>query len=438
MISGSVAKTNSDTTTGSLSYINNLVTGATSSGSYNISVSNRYMNDTMATLLRSYGYNVTTKNDNMGTNNDYVITWGTVNVPTPTPTATATATPIPTATPTPTPIALDFTIGSYCEQSPKMLSVTVRSIIGGTSLVGYQISKTTFSSQADAEANTEWLNVVDSDIITNPINGTYWVSVKDSSGTVKAKSTSVSCFPTPTPTPTSTSTPTPTATVAPTPTPTSNRVAGVDFTIEWWMKANSFTSPSYFPRPYSLGSFPAPNAVSIENSGNNIYWWTNNSAKISATSLNLQTNTWYHIAVTRDNGALSLYVDGVRKATATYNDTIPSSGNTLYIGAEPYTGGTKNYVNGKMTNYRWNASVKYSGASFTVPTSPLTADADTKLLLLATNSGGLLTDSSTLTKTVTNNGATFSTDSPFVSGGGSLDFAGTGYVTIPASSDWDL
>ena len=103
MISGSVAKTNSDTTTGSLSYINNLVTGSTSSGSYDISVSNRYMNDTMATLLRSYGYNVTTKNDNMGTNNDYVITWGTINVPTPVPTSTATPAPTSTRVPTPTP-----------------------------------------------------------------------------------------------------------------------------------------------------------------------------------------------------------------------------------------------------------------------------------------------------------------------------------------------
>ena len=352
MISGSLAKTTSDSTTGSLSYISGLVSGATASGSYSIYVSNQYMNENMAIVLRNtYGYSVSLRNDNMGTNNEYLIKWGTIDLPTPTPTPTHTPTPTVTSTPTVTPTS------------------------------------------------------------------------------------------TPTATPAPTSTPTPTATPAPTatPTPTPNHVSGVDFTIEWWMKANSFTSPSYFPRPYSLGSFPAPNAVSIENSGNNLYWWTGNGgAKITATSLNLQTNTWIHIAVTRDNGALSLYVDGVRKATATYNDAIPSAGNTLYIGAEPYTGGTKNYVNGKMTNYRWNASVKYSGDSFTVPTSPLTADADTKLLLLATNSGGLLTDSSTLTKTVTNNGATFSTDSPFVSGGGSVDFAGTGYLTVPASSDWDL
>ena len=71
-------KINSDTTTGSLSYINNLVTGATSSGSYHIMVSNQYINQSMVTQLKSYGYNVTIKNNDMGTNNDYVITWGTL------------------------------------------------------------------------------------------------------------------------------------------------------------------------------------------------------------------------------------------------------------------------------------------------------------------------------------------------------------------------
>lgn len=319
------AKNNSDSVTGSLSYINTLVNDATSEGKYMIVVDGQYLNDSMIEdLSENYGYSVSQRNDFMGTNGSYTIRWGILE----------TRGPVQPPTPTPTPLP---------------------------------------------------------------------------------------------------------ATSTPTPTPTPNRVAGVDFTIEWWLKANTFTSPSYFPRPYSLGSFPAPNAVSIENSGNNLYWWTGNGgAKITATSLSLQTNTWYHIAVTRDNGALSLYVDGVRKATATYNDAIPSAGNTLYIGAEPYTGGTKNYVNGKMTNYRWNASVKYTGDTFTVPTSPLTADSNTKFLMLATDSGNLTTDSSTLAKTITNNGATWSSDSPFVSGGGSVNFAGTGYFTVPASSDWDL
>lgn len=246
-------------------------------------------------------------------------------------------------------------------------------------------------------------------------------------------------YPTPYPsaTPSATPAPSPTqsATPAPSPTVTSAHVDGVDFTIEWWIKTTNWTSPTYHPRPYSLGAFPAPNAVSIEGGGQHIYWWTGGSPKVDFNGLNLQPNTWYHMAVTRDNGQLAIYVDGVRKATATYNDAIPSAGNILTIGAEP----GDSYVNGKITNFRWNSSVKYTGASFTVPTSPLTADSNTKLLLLATDNGTFLTDSSTSAKTVTNVGASWSSDSPFAGGvGGSIDFAGTGKVTVPASSDWDL
>ena len=121
MISGSSAKTNTDSTTGSLSYINDLVTGATTSGSYSIVVPRTLMNEAMATNLRSvYGYNVTKRHDNMGTNDSYLISWGNNDDPTPTPTSTPTSTPtvtprpatatpteaptnLPTDTPTPTP-----------------------------------------------------------------------------------------------------------------------------------------------------------------------------------------------------------------------------------------------------------------------------------------------------------------------------------------------
>jgi hypothetical protein len=110
MISGSLAKTNTDTVTGSLSYINDLITGATTSGSYNIVVPRLYMNEAMAVKIRTtYGYNVTRRNDFMGTNGSYTISWGNNDDPTPTPTSTPTSTPTMTPTPlpataTPTPV----------------------------------------------------------------------------------------------------------------------------------------------------------------------------------------------------------------------------------------------------------------------------------------------------------------------------------------------
>jgi hypothetical protein len=80
MISGSAALTASNTTTGSLSYINSLVTGATSQGLYRILVGNNHMNESMADELRNtYGYTVTAKNSFMGTYDDYIVSWGDID-----------------------------------------------------------------------------------------------------------------------------------------------------------------------------------------------------------------------------------------------------------------------------------------------------------------------------------------------------------------------
>lgn len=336
MISGSAALSGSNSTTGSLSYINTIITDAVSSGSYYVTVPNRYMNEGMAIALKSmYGYEVTSKATDIGSNVEYVISWGSIIPPSPTPTMTMTVTPSLTPSLTPT-------------------------------------------------------------------------------------MTMTPTIPPPTPTPSSTST----------------HVAGADFTIEWFIKVTNWTSPTFHPRPFSLGAFPAKNAVSIENSGNHIYWWTGGSSRVDYNGLGLQNNQWYHMAITRDNGLLSIYVDGQRVATDTYNNAITAGANALWIGAEP---NPDSQVNGKMTNFRWNKSVKYTGSSFAVPTSPLTADSDTKLLLLAADTGSLTSDSSPLVKTVTNHSATFSIDSPFTgSVGGSINFAGNSYFTVPQSTDWDL
>jgi hypothetical protein len=76
MISGSAATTGSTLTRTSLSYINNMVTGATSQGLYRIFVPNQFIDDSMVGVLRNtYGYNVTPQNSFNGTNDDYIISW---------------------------------------------------------------------------------------------------------------------------------------------------------------------------------------------------------------------------------------------------------------------------------------------------------------------------------------------------------------------------
>lgn len=106
MISGSAATTGATQTRTTLSYVNNLVTGATSSGSYHIYVPNDYMDDDMMDALIGYGYRVTKRNSLMGSNMDYLVNWAPNPVaPSPTPTMSPTRTPTPTITPTRTPTA---------------------------------------------------------------------------------------------------------------------------------------------------------------------------------------------------------------------------------------------------------------------------------------------------------------------------------------------
>lgn len=80
MVSSSFAVTSSITTRSDLSYINDLITGATSQGLYRVFVQNEYIDETMATELRNtYGYKVNTRNSFMGSNLDYIISWEPTN-----------------------------------------------------------------------------------------------------------------------------------------------------------------------------------------------------------------------------------------------------------------------------------------------------------------------------------------------------------------------
>ena len=87
----------------SLTYIEQLITGATQQGLFYVYVSSQYIDDEMATTLRGYGFVVGKRNSFSGDNYDYFINWGGLEpTPTPTPTKTPTVTPTITSTVTPT------------------------------------------------------------------------------------------------------------------------------------------------------------------------------------------------------------------------------------------------------------------------------------------------------------------------------------------------
>lgn len=92
--------------------------------------------------------------------------------------------------------------------------------------------------------------------------------------------------------------------------------------------------------------------------------------------------TWTHIALTKQSGTVRLYVAGqkIAESTATFDLT---GLNQVLLGADPNTSWCRcNLATALLSNVRIvDGSALYTGATLTVPTSPLTAIAGTTFLL---------------------------------------------------------
>lgn len=187
-----------------------------------------------------------------------------------------------------------------------------------------------------------------------------------------------------------------------------------NFTIEMFVNVSNTDG---FPRPYSFGAYPAPNAISIEGGGSSLYFWANGGALL-ASGANFTPGQWYHICVMGVGSTAYMYVNGVQVNTAAYSGSISSQGLPLTIGYgnEPSSG-----FNGLMSNFRWTTTQVYDSAGFTVPTSQLASLMGTKLLIFQGNTiETQLTDNSGNNHNATNSGASYSALSPFVGVQGSL------------------
>ncbi len=185
-----------------------------------------------------------------------------------------------------------------------------------------------------------------------------------------------------------------------------------DFTIEWFQYAT--TVGNSFPRIFSIGNFPSQSiAVSQEGSDTSrtFYAWMSSFNAIE--SGQNYTNTWIHFAVCRSGTSLRVFKNGTQIGTTLTNSTtFNNTTDVLRIGNES-TVSSGAAFRGYITNFRWTKGVALYTSNFPRPSAPLTASANTSLLLLATTSGTATTDSSGKNKTVTNNNITWSSLTPF-------------------------
>ena len=148
--------------------------------------------------------------------------------------------------------------------------------------------------------------------------------------------------------------------------------------------------------------------------------------RISGTTT-IVANMWYHFAVVRNSGVITLYVNG--RAEGTYSNSTDYT-----FGGNPFTIGDNS--NARISNFRFNRSAVYT-SNFTVPTTPLTAIANTSLL---TCQSSQFIDNSTNAFAITPVGNSQPTVvNPFGMTDWSGYFDGTGdYLTVANNAAFDL
>ena len=178
-----------------------------------------------------------------------------------------------------------------------------------------------------------------------------------------------------------------------------------DFTIETWAYFNTVSSGSgqiYEGRPSGTqGAY-----VSLYFSADNTFsFYTDSAVKISGT---VTASRWYHIALVRNSGTTTLYLDGISQGT--YSDSqsylVRSDGPIIGVARNE----SNNPLDGYLSNYRILRGTALYTSDFTPPTHALEVIGDT-VLLCCNNSDSAGADGTG--KTVTVNGdAAASTFSP--------------------------
>ena len=213
-----------------------------------------------------------------------------------------------------------------------------------------------------------------------------------------------------------------------------------DFTVECWVN-KSVTGTANLIVFGAGGGGGANDLVLYTASANELVLYANTTVRITGPSL--FNNRWHHIAAVRASGTTRLYLDGL--LVGSWVDATNYTANTLTVGWPSST------WNGFISNFRVvKGTAVYTGSTFTPPTAPLTAIANTSLLTLQDNR---FLDRSTNNFALTRTGdvsvqrfspfpltvpvTTSVTNTPIAPA--SLYFDGTGdYLTLPVSSTWSM
>jgi hypothetical protein len=139
-----------------------------------------------------------------------------------------------------------------------------------------------------------------------------------------------------------------------------------DFCIEAWVYLNNQSNQMFFNTiPHNSFGISLNRSGSGQTStyiGNGTFWQTLDFRSSGTLAL----NQWHHVAVTRNNNAITIWHNGVAQGTTT--QIMPTGfGTSAYIGT--YNGGAGEYINGKIYGYRIVSGNPVYTTNFTPPSS---------------------------------------------------------------------
>ena len=139
-----------------------------------------------------------------------------------------------------------------------------------------------------------------------------------------------------------------------------------DFTIEMWINFTNVTSTwqAIIGRAYTLtGGW----RLYKNDANNQLRWYNSGTPLISTTGSTLANNTWGHIAVVRNNGTTTIYIDGVNRGSASDSTNYNPGNYAVEIGKGVVT--SEYPVTGYIDDLRITKGYARYTSNFTAPTS---------------------------------------------------------------------
>jgi len=150
--------------------------------------------------------------------------------------------------------------------------------------------------------------------------------------------------------------------------PAGNRLTNFgtgDFTIEGWFYPTS--TSWYIPWDFRSGSDTANMALFWSYTSGTYIFYQNSAFKITSSST-FSASQWHHVAVTRDSGTCTLWVNGTSEGTASITTDFTND-NLIWLGR--YYQSNAYDFNGYISDFRITKGLARYTANFTPPTAAL-------------------------------------------------------------------